>query len=474
MNAGSTLTEKYRLMFHSILAPLSMVIIIVAGLVIVPVGTEPILLAILAGIIFFWILKRKNKGVFPVEVGSFYFCVVFIYCTMPFIAYAINGYEYHMLSDSRLYHGSPPSEEVRGVGTFFILYLSIFSASYLTFRKPVTGYLVSTTLRPSTSIIVVLIGIYLLLEFSILYLKYAATGSVVSEGYRQQYLWANEYPLVVRQIINHMQGIVLAVQIFIVTYLFLGYKKFRFLIAAFLLLKTVALIFSLGARTELTMLLVVSSICYYNYVKAFSLWKVIFVTTVLVVGFLLLGWVRDLQAVSSGSYGIIVPSTEFEALFGNAYDIWSRNLVGGIGAPKFYPFEGIINLIPQQLLPIEKPNLAKWYADTYYPAFSTAGGGLAFGVITESLLSDSPWIAVIWRATFHGFLLAWVYNMFHRAAHGRIQTAIYIWITVLSYQLFRDTTFSLLPKLVFDLLPVVLIVYGIPLLARYSKPVARR
>jgi hypothetical protein len=182
--------------------------------------------------------------------------------------------------------------------------------------------------------------------------------------------------------------------------------------------------------------------------------------------FLFVGLGRNLQYIPWELLGSYFPSTEFEALFGNAFDIYSRKLNDNIDAPSLYPIEGILNFIPQQLLPFEKPSLSRWYVDTFYSEYAETGGGLAFGVVAEALLSDMPWLAISWRAAFHGLLLAGIFNLLHRNRSGPIKAAVYVWLTVLSYQLFRDTTFSLLPKLFLNLLPAVALVYAIPLMVK--------
>ena len=455
-------------MFDAVLVPLIVVCMFCLALFFVPAGIEPILLSMLVAVGFFRVLKRKNHGIFPIEIGSFYFAVVFLYCTMPFVGFALNGFEYHIFSDSRLFSANPSPEDVVHIGYYYILYLMLFATTYLVFRKPGGSLMCDRARQPSLSIVIFLIISYLLLELPMLYLKYAAMGWA-PQGYGQHYLWVYEYPLVVRQILNHLSSIVIILQIFIITYLFLMYPRARALIVVLLLFKFLSLIFLLGARMEFALLLAATIVCYYNCVKVFSLRKAIIVGVVFVALFLFIGWGRDLQDIPWELFGSFFPSTEFESIFGNAFDIYSRKLNDSIDAPSLYPFEGILNFIPQQLLPFEKPSLSRWYVDTFYSAYSETGGGFAFGVVAESLLSDTAWISISWRACFHGLLLEWIYNIFHRNRLKPVQVSVYIWLTVLSYQLFRDTTFSLLPKVFMDLLPVFALVYVFPKISKPSR-----
>jgi len=436
------------------------------GAVFAPPGVVPVLLSIVVAVIFFSALRKKNRGVVPVEIGSFYFTIVFLYCALPFAIYAINGFTYHLLSDARLYQANPSQGDLLYIGYHYILYLAVFAFSYLLFRKPATGFVGQQYYRASMSMVVLLIIAYLLLEFPLLTLKYSVLGTLVPEDYGQEYLWMKDLPQIVQQLLNHAGAIGFSIQIFIVTYLLLDYRRTKLLIVALLGVKFVIVTMTHGARTEFAALLVGAVVCYYNFVKPLTLWKAVIVGVVLVGLFLGLGWSRDFQGASHGVPAAYLPSTEFESLFANAYDVQARKRAGEVDAPELYPVEGIINLMPQQLWPFEKPSLSTWYVNTFYPVYQQTGGGFAFGVISESLLSESTWLAVVWRAVFHGALLAAAFNLFHRSRRSPIHVAIYIWMTVVSYQLFRDTTFSLVSRAFYDLLPVILLVYGIPILAR--------
>jgi hypothetical protein len=447
--------------------------VLCVALFLVPLGIRPILLSLLVGLVFFKILKKKNNGAFPVEIGSFYFAVVFLYCTMPFVGFALNGFEYRIFSDSRLYEANPSPEEVVHVGYYYVLYLTIFAATYLTLRASGSNSSCDRVRPPSLSIVLLLIMGYLLLVLPMLYLKYTAMGWSFQD-YLQHYLWVYEYPLVVRQILNHVSSITIVLEIFIITYLFMMYPRGRVIIIALLLVQFVSLMLILGARKEFTLLVAAAVICYYNYVRPFSIVKATLVGTAFIVVFLFIGWGRNFHHIPWELLGSFFPSTEFEAIFGNAFDIYSRKISGSIHPPDLYLFEGILNFVPQQLIPFEKPSLSRWYVETFYSTHAEAGRAFAFGVIAEALLSDVAWLAVSWRAAFHGLLLAMVFNLLNRDCSRPIQAGAYVSLTVLSYHLFRDTTFSLLPKVFLDLMPVVALVYLLPVMARPSGRVKGR
>lgn len=457
--------------FFYVFLPVFAVTTLSSAFVLLSPALQPVWSSILIAMVFVWALKSKNEGLLPIEIGSFYFGFVFLYCTVPFIAFAANDFRFGILSDGRLFRADPSPEEVAHVGYYYISYLLAFSVAYLVVRdKSIVTMQDTHVQRSSTFIIVLLFLILFLLELPIFYLKYNAMAEIPGDTYGEQYLWFNEYPLLWRQLLNRGTAISLTLQLLIVTYLVLSYRKLKWVITIFLLVKLIALILTLGSRKEFALLLIASVICYFNYVKRVTFLKVLVITSAVVFIFLIFGWARAMQyhdfTIERAS---IFPNTEFEALFANAFDIWVQKTGLGLDPPQLYWMEGIVNLIPQQLFPGDKPSLSNWYVNTYYPHYAESGGGFAFGVIPESIVSKHSWFAISWRGLFHGWLLGWVFNRYYRSRKHPVQIAAYVWVTVFSYQLFRDTTFSLVPKVVFDLFPVVVLALSLSALERWAR-----
>ena len=115
----------------------------------------------------------------------------------------------------------------------------------------------------------------------------------------------------------------------------------------------------------------------------------------------------------------------------------------------------LLRLIPRQVVGDLKLDPATFYTATFYPEFSEAGGGLAFGAVAESTIGFGPVEALV-RGAFIGGLYAWV----RQACLGPNRTVarafIYTWFVVLSYQSIRDTTFSVFPRFVFQMLPLLI------------------
>jgi hypothetical protein len=130
----------------------------------------------------------------------------------------------------------------------------------------------------------------------------------------------------------------------------------------------------------------------------------------------------------------------------------------------------LLALIPQQVSPIPKLSPADWYVQTYFPGFAAAGGGLVFGTIPESIVSDGA-LGIVWRSALLGLALgrfhAWV-----SPATGRLwPMVLYVWVTVSVYLSFRASTFVLLGLLFYRFVPVVL---AVGLLSHVLKGIAAR
>ena len=116
----------------------------------------------------------------------------------------------------------------------------------------------------------------------------------------------------------------------------------------------------------------------------------------------------------------------------------------------------LMRLVPQQLLPFEKIDPASWYVGNFYPIYAEGGGGLAFGMVSESVLGGGKYVALI-RGLALGGLIALAINFLSRRP-SIWRLIVYVWLFINIYQCFRDTTFSLLGRFAFQFAPGLLLV----------------
>jgi hypothetical protein len=168
--------------------------------------------------------------------------------------------------------------------------------------------------------------------------------------------------------------------------------------------------------------------------------------------FLALGLFRGGGVTISDAAG----RNEFMALFVTALDIRQLYITGStLDMNANLLVSDVLRLIPQQILPFEKVDPATWYVSTFYPGVAEAGGGLAFGLLAEAVLGGGG-VAALIRGLALGALVSVSFNYLSaRASLWRL--IIYMWLFTNLYQCFRDTTFTLIGRFVFQFGPAVLV-----------------
>ena len=103
-----------------------------------------------------------------------------------------------------------------------------------------------------------------------------------------------------------------------------------------------------------------------------------------------------------------------------------------------------------------KVDPATFYVSNFYPAYSDAGGGWAFGTIAESTIGFG-WPEALVRGALLGWLYAAVANRCLRRQLTVIRVFIYVWFVVVAYQAMRDTTFTTFALFVLRVLPLLIV-----------------
>lgn len=159
------------------------------------------------------------------------------------------------------------------------------------------------------------------------------------------------------------------------------------------------------------------------------------------------GWAGRIPLLQEG---------EFVSLFINPVDFLRRTLDGrGQPLPHAYLID-LMRLVPQQFLPVRKVDPSIWYMATFYPKYLATGGGMCFGLLTESVAGYGVPEAFV-RGGVLGALLAFVSNRCLSGVVTPLKAATYLWIFVMSYHAFRDTTFVLLYRFVYHVVPALLL-----------------
>jgi hypothetical protein len=418
--------------------------------------TAPLVVGILTSVSFLWALWRRRDGSIPwFEIGAVYAAVVTLYFVYPMIGYLALGQSYTPLNDARLYMLQPQAEDIGYIGWLYVCHLMAFAGAYLIFR----GRLPRSQLflnPPRLSIVVAIVVMYVAIEAFGLFVGLFYNTS--ADTYLGTYLVARRLPLPVAQLFNHLNGIKYVLSLMLLATLFSRYPASRRLIVGWVTIVAAITVARLGSRTEFVLLVLSVTMMYDLLVRPVRPRLLLAVATVGLMAFVVFGAIRN--GVRFGSDGSTVNpfayATEFESLFANALHLEHVKSTIGELPPSFY-LADFAALVPQQFAPFTKIDRADWYVNRFFPADSQAGGGLAFGTISESVLT-AGWVSALMAGAALGFCFAKLHRLFVRCSGSFWVLVLYVWVTTLSYQNFRNSTFSLLVLFAYRFVPAVLFV----------------
>lgn len=437
----------------------------------------PLLTLLVVGAGFLLILRARALHA-PIGLGSVYAAVVILYGSYPSLMYLALGGYYTPLNDSRLFADQPPPSDLGLIIWYYAIYLASFCVGYLLrYQRGETTVVVIADLDAPS--------VWALLTTFVAFRATTLMAEVFLAAphtdYLESYLKYKHLPLLAQQVIGHIDGITAILSLAVVALLCRRWDKYRSLVLMWLAAEFAILIVGLGARTHFVILCLATLFSYHFLYRLISTSALVSSGVTLVVAFLGLGIMRQFAGAGLAAVGVevVASSSEFETLFANAYDIERLVALGQIDkvtmAGTLY-FGDLVNLVPQQLVPFEKLNLATWYVETFYSEYARAGGGFAFGAISESLLGMGLF-DLVWRGVLVGLVFCWIDSNIRVERIGFWKFIFFLWLLVSCYQTFRSTMLSLVPPFVYRFLPAMLVVSVLAYLLRTAVlvlPSARR
>ena len=430
----------------------------------------PLIVGVGETLAFLWVLSRRRHGVTPwFELGAVYATAVTLYLVYPLIGFLALDGTYTELNDQRLQVLHPTAAEVGGIGGVYVAHLSTFALAYIFTRgrlpaqaRPLRG--------PRRTVVLATVATFSLVAAFELFL--GSFFHTAATNYSETYLAARRLPLLLAQVANHVVGAKFALSLILLAALFWRYRKYRVLIGAWLIAEGVLTAAHLGSRTDLVLLLLASTMMYQRMVRPLRAQLVATIAVAGLAGFIALGVIRGLSGSTQVPHrNPFAYSSEFETLFANAVHLNRvKDKIGEL--PTAFYFADLTALVPQQVAPFTKIDRADWYVSTFFPGYAAGGGGLAFGAASEAVLAGG-WVAGLILGGALGFCFALIHRFYARRADRFWAFVMYVWVTVLSYQAFRNTTFALLVLFVYRFVPafvaVNLLAYGIGRLSRGSR-----
>jgi len=369
--------------------------------------------------------------------------VILLYTALPLVVFDFIGFSFSGLTDNRLFYIKADLELARGIVVIANCLLAGIGVGYLVARLPVQlpppwvlpgseGGMTITFIV--SSLVIVAIG-------------YFGRGA----DYADSYLFYRSLPWAVVVILNIMSALFI-VSVFGVFAVKATERSNGFWIYVGL---TMFVVFMASeARTLLVVAAFGAVIAADHFRRRLKLWQITSVLVLTLLIFSVLGLLRG-----SDQFAAIATRSEFMAVFVTGLDITSRLEGGDVGGDIMANVltVDLQRLIPQPLLPFKKFEGSAWYVATYYPFVDEIGGGFAFGMVAESILTGGVASAII-RGFALGAVLGLVINKLAERP-GLFRTITYMWILAFIYLSYRDTTFTLIGRYIYQLAPSLVLVW---------------
>ncbi len=414
---------------------------------------------LLFSIIFLW----NRTGSIPFfDIGFFCLLTTFIYTVYPLVNYLLDGLQFGILADGRLRAHEIKPEELGFFHYRHVIYLFSLSFAYLSARKnnPVNEGKIQIP-NSFTSLSIVFYFVLFTAYFFIVKIAFGLNynTSYESEAYSRNIQAFASAPLILIQISTKLSGILF---LFKIALLFIIISKaksrqWRLVLFFWVTYEIIDAFFLKGSRTGLMTFLIGVALLYHRIIKALSIRFLLISGSAIFLFFIFLGLYRsyaDFVSLQSGlaeaDSGFLSSGNEFQALLGTSYDVLKMR-ENGTSFPIYLYINDFINILPpQQLLPFDKVEASEWYLREL--GINGTGVGFMWGVVSQALVGFD-WLELIFRGILLGLLLAWMHNFYLRKQNSFLFTLSYVYMCLRIYYTFRDTTFSPLAFVVWELLP---------------------
>ncbi len=430
----------------------------------------PLVIALITVAAYLITLYRKIGTIPVLDAGTLAVLFTSLYVIVPLVGFLLCGMELDVLKDQRLITRQPSAESISAVAWRFDLYLVALCCAYLLFRQW-AGEVATPpgSLNPRTAMVLFCVWT----TFTLLFVLLAVNGSFPSlakyedilEAYSSRLKWA----LWQQQVVNHFEGMYVLVKLALLMFVMERYEKWRWRIFLYLLVAVeVCLPLFFGSRTSAVLFCLGLLLFFSRQVRPLKTYCFIGIGGL---GLFIFLWIGVLR-IRSSHYGDLVSvlmSNEFLSVFVNVYDLYYRIIELQVELPQFFHFFELLLVVPQQLLPFAKLDPAMWYVSLMGPQDIRPGQGLAFGVVAQSLIGFDHFELIV-RGVFTGAVLAVLHRAYVAHATSFIWVLFYVWLCVHAYLTVRLYTFALVPKYVFQFMPIA----GLIMLLEHRLSIASR
>lgn len=408
----------------------------------------------LLGVLLFSLSARGGKArAAGLDLGVVFAAILLVYGFVPSVGLLLAHQGVGQIMDHRLSSGFDVADVEEVQWMHLLLFLGFvfgyFRGGKRRSTKFANGFSVDAAKLVRPTVVLALIASFLPSVFIVIW------GGGVATDYIGSYTVLRSAPILVQQIygvVNQLQfsAIVAAVVVVIA-----AKPKRHPWVAFFLALNMIHASLSGGSRTlaflAFLSYIVVSSI----FVPGFTWRRVVAYVFPALILFMIAGMLRDKKDDAGILY--LFQTGEFTVLFINAVDLKER-FASGWGEEVRFAFYlvDVLRLIPSQLLDGAKLDPAQWYAETFYPDYFDAGGGFAFGILSECAAGFGVPEAAI-RGLILGVVFRFLRNRLMDSGVTVAKVFVYVWLIAVCYQSYRDTTFSVAVRALYQVIPVILV-----------------
>lgn len=411
--------------------------------------------------------QRRSEPVQAIDLGVTFVWIVFLYSFLPLAGIWLADLGIGSLSDQRLGNEVPDMRLVTAVGTCYAAFMVAFSVAYARRWRGGPRAAVATHV-PSPGEVTATIALLVAVKLGLLAVQWNLDAG--DTDYIGSYAALRSQPVVVQQLVGLLTAMEFAVTALAIVTVVARAPRLHGVVALFVVAQIAWSIAGGGSRTLAFLsafAFIVSRSIYDRRLRPATVaaYALLGVAAFLVAGLIRAGFDEGETSLSLQ----LLQGGEFLSVFYNALDLLDRLGDAELSVLKvgLYAVD-LLRLVPQQLIGDLKVDPAVFYVSTFYPEFSEAGGGLAFGAIAESTIGFG------WpEAAVRGGLLGWLYAaVSNRCFSGRLTVLrmfVYVWFVAMAYQAVRDTTFSILPRFVMQVLPLLVLLRLTGILQRVRR-----
>lgn len=410
-------------------------------------------LVISLGILFRLLMTRKYlQKDRAMDIGEILFVIILTYGFVPGVGFSLMESGFGIVNDSRIYNGFL-LEDLSYIQSLYLLFSCSFAIFYSYSRKPVSGKIDHSI--QTSRLVGPVIGTAVVLTAA-LGIVTAIWGADVGDDYISGYTQLRSAPIIIQQFAGIGTQVLLALTVAAVSLSVASWPARHAYVALALVVNMVFAVIAGGSRTNAFLAFLAYLVAASIYVPTFRVRRAALLAIPALALFLLAGLLRSGQ--SNFDIFSLFFASEFTAVFITPLDLHIRLPEGFSGQAPFNLYTvDLLRFIPSQFLPFEKTDPTAWYVGTYYQEYQALGGGFAFGVLAEIVLGQGMPEAIV-RGALLGVIFAVLANKLHTLTASPLKIIAYIWLIVISYQCYRDTTFSIAARAFFHLSPVLIFI----------------